>query len=1374
MKRNKALLGWIVLLIGLLMQFPLLAKDISNVSTLRTFLSAGGTGNEVILSGNKTVSEVIKITNIEVIINLNGYTLTSDQTDNGDEAIGIEVGTSAKVTIKGKNANNKVGTISVKAQDGGFWALAGENAVGIYQNGGSVDILDLNISVTPGKKWGAYYAGTGYTLKSSSKIGNMIPYGVYISGASTSTYNNTSYPGVQESVTTTVSLITYTVNYDPNNGTIKTAGTSSYTIETTGFTLPTAERNGYTLSGWTYDGSSVNVSSLPTTTSRDASQTLTFTAAWTPITYSIKYVTNGGDAIKDSSYTIVSDAIELPTPTWKGYYFKGWYTTEIFSGDPVTSIPKGSTGNQTFYAKWITLYSITYELNDGTQQEGEVPTSFTKESETITLPTTPTRRGYTFEGWFNNEKCEGTAIESIATGTTGNQTFFAKWAIIYYNLTWHLDEGTNPEGAQATYTVKDEVTFPTPTKAHYDFAGWYDNEALTGDAITSIAKGTTEDKEYYAKWTATTYMITFVVGEEATAQESVTYTIETATFKLPQKTTRTGYSFAGWYDNEKLSGEAITSIEQGTTGDKKYYAKWNLEIYTIEYDCYYGTNPSNARTSYTVLESVTLPVPSRSGFTFVGWHPDDMLKEAVQTEIPVGTTGNKTFYAEWTAGNAVQITSPENGTITVKEGTTVVKSGGKVGAGTSLVVTATPSSGYSLSKLVINNTEYTSSPQTVTMPATGGLTISASFVDNRQSASAPKITTDPANTDYIPLGETVKVTLEATGTCDSLLYSIDGSTEKRYTGVFEVGADTTQTVTVKAIARRAGYKDGTTERNIIFRSGKVTITFDLPKGITAHNPEGGEVVEAVATGGTFEFKLTVDKSYFETLDSLKVTANGKVITPNASGVYTLSNQTANVTVVVTGISGVTHVITLVQSTNGTIAFTDDTAGSETTRTVNHGDNVSVTATPDTDYKFQSWTDGETANPRTFTAEADVTLQARFVRDTAGYSIILPELEGVKVRALTGYSTEVKPGGKFKFYLRLDDDYSNSVPVVYANDEVLEVYQEVYSLYDIEENIRISVDGIVRNKTALALQDSVSAYDLETGAVADTALYSDAMVLLKAVAPEGQVFSKWNDGKTDNPRIVTVAEASQMFPLFLSRTDESTVKVSLPILTGAGMAAVSANVDAVAKGDSVQLKLVILPAYSQSAVYVTANGTALASTLSLRSSTETKTLFYTLPNVTEDMTVEVSGLELNQYTVSLEQQSGGTVTASQTGTVRHGTVLTLKATPNRGNMFVKWNDGNTLNPYSYVVTGDCTLSGRFAASDVAVGNESVALSGIRIYSVSQQVYVQTDEPVELSIYNLSGQRIRRTTAPAGTSSYPLPDGIYFVKAGTRKAVKVTVW
>lgn len=1039
----------------------------------------------------------------------------------------------------------------------------------------------------------------------------------------------------------------------------------------------------------------------------------------------------------------------------------------------------------------LTNYNVSYNTSGGTTTNPGTP-SYTIETPDFTLPTvtkngytfadwtyngnpTPKREGYVFNGWYrDNQK-----VTSIPAGT-GDITLVAHWTEISYTLSFKTNNDTFI--ADISYTKAKPGILPSGlTKEGYMFGGWFQNENFTGSELEAVpfpagtAGQTNIPVMIYAKWIPISYTITFNTNG-GSDQDALPYTVETETFKLPTRTTKAGYTLVGWYIDEALT-KPYGEVVKGTHGDFTLYAKWKLTEYTIEYELYgHGNNPPDAVTCYNIEKEVELPTPQRDNFTFVGWHKDDLLKDQALMIIPAGTTGNLKLYAEWTMGNSVQITRPENGTITVMSGTTEVKSGDKVGANTSLTITATPASAdYKLSKLVVNNTEYTTSSQTVKMPAEGGLTISAAFADPRPAASAPKITTDPVNTDYIPSGESVTVTMDKGGECDSLLYSIDGSTPKRYTGAFQVSTITaaTKTVAVQAIARKSGCKDGVTTRNITFRSGKITITFNLPKGITACNPEGGEVVEAVASGGAFEFKLIVDKNYFQTLDSIKVTANGTVITPDVYDIYTLSNQTTDVAVNVTGISGVTHLITLVQSANGVIAFTGD-EDAENSRTVNHGDPVSVTATADENYKFQSWTDGETANPRTFVAESDVTLQARFVKDSAGFSVILPELEGVTVKPLTGYPTEVKPGGKFKFYLHLDADYNESVPVVYVNNEELNVNQEVYSIYNISENIRISVDGIVRNKVKPVLQEHVSAIDVETGSdVSGLSLLTDALIVLQADAPEGQVFSKWNDGKADNPRIVTAADASQLFPLFLPKTGQGAVCVKLPVLAGAGMGAVNVNAAAVTEGESVQLKLVVLPSYSQSSVKVFANGKELDATLSLRASSETKTLFYTLSGLSEDVDVEVSGLKQNEYVVSLEQQDGGIVRASQVGMVKHGTIVTLEAAPDRGNMFVKWEDGNTLNPYRYVVTDNCTLKGSFAASNMPVGNENVSVPAVRICTTGSFLHIQSPEVSELSVWNMEGKLIKRAGVPAGYSSYLLPAGVYVVKVGNGESVKIVI-
>lgn len=1306
MKKNSFLIGWIVLIVGLLCSVRGGAVDVNSAEALRNALgNATVDGNVVTLTGIVNLSSTLNITGGTMILDLNGKTIIYDRTGTQENATAINVN-GGNIVIK----NGTIETYAANGQNNGWNTKGGNgyNATAVVFNSGKVSLLSMSLKAIPGKGgsgqnfWGQSNPGNDGSpwvvdAEGNNTLGDVVPYGAYFSNPSDVKYTEKGEGINQQDAI--VSLTQYNIAYNTNGGTTTVQGTPSYTIETTDFILPTVTKNGYTVD-WTYNGNPVNPTALPTTADRVASKDMTFVATWTPVSYKVVYDVDGGVALPDSSYNIETALTTLPTPQREGYVFDGWYR----GNQKVTSIPAG-TGDVTLKAHWTEIsYTLSFKTNNGTSL---ADISYTK-TQPGTLPSGLTKEGYMFGGWFLDENFTGSKLEA--------------------------------------------VPFPAGT------AGQTNIPVMV-----------------YAKWTPTPYTITFNTNG-GSDQDALRYTIETETFKLPTRTTKAGYTLVGWYIDEDLT-KSYGEVVKGTHGDFTLYAKWELAQYTIEYELYgYGNNPPDAVTCYNIEKEVKLPTPQRDNFTFVGWHKDDLLKDQALMIIPAGTTGNLKLYAEWTMGNSVQISRPANGTITVKSGSTEVKPGDKVGANTSLTITATPASAdYKLSKLVVNNIEYTTSPQTVVMPAEGGLTISAVFIDPRPAASAPKVTTDPVNTDYIPSGEPVTVTMEKNGECDSLLYSIDGSTPKLYTGAFQVSTITTatKTVAVQAIARKSGCKDGVTTRNITFRSGKITITFNLPKGITASNPAGGEVVEAVASGGAFEFKLIVDKNYFQTLDSIKVTANGTVITPDIYGIYTLSNQTSDVIVNVSGISGVTHLITLVQSANGMIAFTGD-EDAENSRNVNHGDPVSVTAMADENYKFQSWTDGETANPRTFMAESDVTLQARFVKDSAGFSVILPELEGVTVKPLTGYSTEVKPGGKFKFYLRLEADYNESVPVVYANNEKLNVNQEVYSIYDISENIRISVDGIVRNKVKPVLQEHVSAIDVETGSdVSGLSLFTAAMIVLQADAPEGQVFSKWNDGKADNPRIVTAADASQLFPLFLPKTGQDAVCVKLPVLAGAGMGAVNANAAVVAKGESVQLKLVVLPSYSQSDVKVFANGKELDAALSLRASSETKTLFYTLSDVSEDMMVDVSGLKLNEYVVSLEQQEGGTVKASQVGMLKHGTVITLTATPNKGNMFMKWGDGNTLNPYQYVVTDNCTLKGAFAASNMSVGNENVSIPAVRIYAAGGSLHILSPEISELFVWSLEGKLIKRAGVPAGYSSYLLPAGMYVVKVGNGESVKIVI-
>jgi len=158
--------------------------------------------------------------------------------------------------------------------------------------------------------------------------------------------------------------------------------------------------------------------------STSISAKLTFTTA---NGYRINYVLNGGNLPPGFwDYYTQGVTFTLPIPLRAGYVFGGWYNNVNFFGSAITTIPATSTGDKTYYAKWIPQYSITYTLNGGTNPAG-APTTY--RSDQITILPTPTRSGYTFGGWFDNAQLTGSSISSIGLGSSGDKAFWAKWSV---------------------------------------------------------------------------------------------------------------------------------------------------------------------------------------------------------------------------------------------------------------------------------------------------------------------------------------------------------------------------------------------------------------------------------------------------------------------------------------------------------------------------------------------------------------------------------------------------------------------------------------------------------------------------------------------------------------------------------------------------------------------------------------------------------------------------------------------------------------------------------------------------------------------------------------------------------------------------------
>lgn len=1141
---------------------------------------------------------------------------------------------------------------------------------------------------------------------------------------------------------------------------------STFHVESGTIRLKDPVRKGYKFLGW-YDNA--EHSNRITEIESESTGSKILYAYWSQI-YSIEYVLNQGTIEGDypTSFIVedLSQTLVLPIPKRTGFKFGGWYNDGQFTGEPVLNV--NSSGNKTYHAKWLEAYPIICHWNDGKTPNWE--TVYNTDDDTVVLPATGSRSGYTFMGWYDNSACTGSPVKDVSKGSSGRKEYYAKWDIIHYDIIFHLNNGVYLGDLPKSYTVEESIKLPEPERNDYTFKGWYISASFEGQPVSMIEKNTTGNKEFHAKWSLHEYTITLNTQMELVLDPFL-YTAETNGVELPKRLKRKGYTFVGWYKDQHCTQLFGETISKGTKGDFTLFAKWEPIKYTITYETYSDVKVSSS--TYTIEQEIALPVPQRDAYSFAGWYESERLEGKSMMTIAKETTGNKKLYAKWSAGSRLNISQAANGTFTVKNGDKEIKSGEYVGPKTKLTLMATPVSPYTLSKWVIDGKDAGSdNPTTVEMPATNGLAISAIFVDNRTAATAPEIITDPANTERVPKGESVKVKLSNKDVSAALYYSVDGAPDKRYEGEFLV-ASHKDTLLIKAIARKSGFKDGVTTRQVIFDNSKITLTFDLPLGVKAVNPSGGEVVTATTTGGSFEFELKVDKEYYTNLDSMVVSANDSIIKPGSAGLYTLANCSSDVTVTVSGLKAKVCTVTLQQTENGNISFTD--GAEETTIEVDYGASVSITAKADEDFKFLQWSTGSQSNPLKLTVDRDTTISARFISDYKAYAITLPQLEGVTVKPFSGYSTEVKKDGTFKFYLKLADGYREENLVVRANGEELEKNKGGYAIYYINKNISISVEGIVREPIDLKVPENVQAKVVET--MTDPSgerVYGETMILLYAEAPAGKTFSKWTDGKTDNPRLATAQDAAQLHPLFVDKEDENYAKVTLHQSPGAAITTVNANIDAVKKDEMVQLKVVLLPAYSQSDVILTVDDQVVKPEISLRAASETKTHVFFVPVTKDDITVKVSGIKRNSYHVSVAQTRGGTVSATSGGEITHGETVRLKAQPEPGMLFIKWWDGNTLNPYPYVVTSDTEVKAYFVGTESTVDNETIRNDeNVGITVGGGTLSILTAEASMVYIWDHKGALFHAQQVAAGRHVFNLPAGIYLIKVGNLGVKKVMV-
>ena len=308
--------------------------------------------------------------------------------------------------------------------------------------------------------------------------------------------------------------------------------------------------------------------------------------------------------------------------------------TNVSIGNSVKSI-----GESAFFFNQLTEVSIPNSVTSIGKNAFTVNTGLTS----FNLPTH--HQGYSYS-WFNSKK-SGDEITDFALSYELDEN--SKGNAVDFTITYNLNGGTNSNKNPDNYTIETEtIILVDATKDGYTtFAGWYSDAAFTNQ-VTEIATGSTEPKEFFAKFSdAITYDITYTLdGGTNAANNPADYTVETATITLADAS-KDGHTFEGWYSDATFTADnEVTEIATGSTGDVVLFAKFS-ETYNITYTLDGGTNAANNPADYTVeTATITLAEASKDGYTFEGWYSEAAFTNQV-TEIATGSTGHKEFFAKF-------------------------------------------------------------------------------------------------------------------------------------------------------------------------------------------------------------------------------------------------------------------------------------------------------------------------------------------------------------------------------------------------------------------------------------------------------------------------------------------------------------------------------------------------------------------------------------------------------------------------------------------------------------------------------------------------------------------------------------------------------
>lgn len=440
----------------------------------------------------------------------------------------------------------------------------------------------------------------------------------------------------------------YTVSFDTDGGTT----VPSQTVENGGLVAAPDDypsKTGHRFQGWYVDG-------VPYDFTQPVRSDMVITAKWKANTYEVYFDAGASeDWYPMQTITYGGKVVKPVDPTLDGYVFAGWMLDgKAYSFDTPVS------DDMTLTASWKTAQTLTHTVTF--TGAGDAFTQTVVDGSPATVPTIPSKKGYTFTGWY-----AGDSLYDFTSPVTADLTVDARWVKNMYTVSFDSNGGSGVQSQQVAY--EDAASQPdNPTLEGHTFQGW----TLDGDPY-DFTTPVTSNITLKALWkrnapAAKKHTVAFDSGEGSRVDSQTVK--EGDPVAKPDNPTREGYTFNGW-----LLGDAPYDFTQPVMQDLTLTASWvkNKSTYTVKFDLNGGDGDIPDQ---KVKEGSTIDRPdnpTREGYTFTGWRYQDSDWNFLNA---VGS--NMTLTAQWKRNEAKKYTI----TFDTADGTVIspqtIEDGGRV------------------------------------------------------------------------------------------------------------------------------------------------------------------------------------------------------------------------------------------------------------------------------------------------------------------------------------------------------------------------------------------------------------------------------------------------------------------------------------------------------------------------------------------------------------------------------------------------------------------------------------------------------------------------------------------------------------------------